>query len=411
MRTVSVTFIMLALLGATAMAGNGGSAYSAFGIGDVRYFPSARSAGMGFTGIGIPSAVQVNSLTPAAWTRIKHVRIEATGLYEGIRTSETDRSLYQGRGLFSGALLAIPVSPENGIVFVGGFTPYSYTAYNVSFFHSQANLEYQINEIGSGGLSKGQLGLSFMPFSDLSVGASFNYLFGKSTVERRFLPLTSNSPGATLTINEDNRGVNFTVGGQFNGFGRLSESLAPLSLGFVLSTKANMYFDLTNIFFYETAVDSLFSAERKFTIPLAFGIGAGYQIQDRWILAADYYMQKWSDARYDGQPFESIRDAHRFGIGAEKLPLRDASSWWDKLAYRLGFAYEATYYKFGTEPINGWAVTGGVTMPLFGDNRLNLALEYGERGKKTTQLVKDSIIRVAISLTLSEPWFVRYEEE
>ncbi len=411
MRTVSATFIFLALLGATAFAGDGGSAYSAFGIGDLRYFPSVRSAGMGFTGIGIPSGVQVNSLTPAAWSRIKNVRIEATGLYEGIRSSESERSLYQGRGLFNGALLAIPVSTDKGIVFVGGFTPYSYTAYNVSFFNTQSDLEYRINEIGSGGLSKGQIGLSYMPLPDLSIGASFNYLFGKSTVERKFLPLSTNTPGATLTINEDNRGVNFTVGGQFNGFGRISESLAPFSLGFVLSTKANMYFDLTNIFFFETAVDSLFSAERKFTIPLAFGVGAGYQIQDRWIIAADYYMQKWSDAIYDGQPFESIRDAHRFGIGAEKLPLRDASSWWDKLAYRFGFAYEATYYQFGSEKVNGWAATGGVTMPLFGENRLNLALEYGERGQKTTRFVKDSIIRFAISLTMSEPWFVRYEEE
>jgi hypothetical protein len=113
------------LMAAQATAGNGGSAYTMFGIGDLRYYPSPRSAGMGYTGLGLPSSTSINTLMPAAWSRINRVRIEANGLYEGINTAESGKALYQARGLFNGAMLAFPISPANGIVFVGGLSPYS----------------------------------------------------------------------------------------------------------------------------------------------------------------------------------------------------------------------------------------------------------------------------------------------
>jgi len=394
-----------------AQAGNGGSAYTAFGIGDLRYFPSTRSAGMGYTGIGLPSANYINSMMPAAWSRISRVRIEANALYEGINTAETNKSLYQAKGLFNGALLAFPISPANGIVVVGGFSPYSFTGYNTSFTNSQNGVDYRINEIGRGGLTKAQLGLSYSPGEDVSLGASLNYLFGNYTQERAFIPLTSGSSGATLFIEEANRGVNFTLSGMYQGFGKLSESLRPLSLGFVLTTQANMTFDFNNRIDFASERDTLTTAEKKMTIPVAFGVGAAYQIADRWLLAADYYTQAWSNATIDGQPFAFIRNSNRFGIGAEKLPIKDASSWLDKLAYRLGFSYNATYYQVYGEPINEWAITGGLTLPITGETRLNVGLEYAERGVKSNLLVKDNIIRVSFSLSVVEPWFVRYEEE
>jgi hypothetical protein len=408
----TVFFVAVALLLAMqAIAGNGGSAYTMFGIGDLRYYPSARSAGMGYTGLGLPSANYINSLSPAAWTRINKVRIEASGLYEGINTAETNKSLYQARGLFNGAMLAIPISPSNGIVFVGGFTPYSFIGYNTSFTGRQLDIDYRINEIGSGGLTKAQVGLSYAPTEDLSIGTSLNFLFGKFTVERVFQPLTSNVSGATFFVDEQNHGLSVTFGGIYTGLGNLSEAFRPLSLGFMLTTQANMNFDLENRVVFASEVDTLGSTRKGLKIPLAFGFGVAYQLSDRWLFAADLYSQAWSSARYEGQPLLNIRNNTRFGVGAEKLPLKDASKWLDKLAYRLGFSYNATYYRINGEPINEWAVTGGFTMPVAGETRLNVGIEYAQRGKKAANLVKDNIVRVSLSLNIVEPWFVQFEEE
>lgn len=394
-----------------AWGGNGGSAYTAFGIGDVRYFPSTRSAGMGFTGIGLPSPNYINAMMPAAWSRITKVRIEANAMYEGINTAETNKSLYQARGLFNGALFAMPISPAHGIVFVGGFTPYSFRGYNTSLSSSQAGVNYTINEIGKGGLTKAQVGLSYAPGEDISFGASLNYLFGTTSIERSFVPTTTGYSGGTLFIEEENRGVNFTLSGMFNGFGKLTEGLRPFSVGFLVTTQANMTVDLINRINFTSEQDTFATSVKKMTIPVAFGVGAAWQIADQWLLAADYYSQAWSKARFDEQPFTFIRNSSRFGVGAEKLPLRDANKWIDKLAYRLGFSYSPTYYQVFGEPINQWSVTGGLTMPVSGETRLNIGLEYGERGVKKANLVKDNILRVSFSLNIVEPWFVRYEEE
>ncbi len=402
---------MMSFLVASALAGNGGSAYTSFGIGDLRYFPSTRSAGMGYTGIGLPSSVHINTLVPASWTRLNKVRVEANGLYEGINTSESDKSLYQARGLFNGVTIAIPISPANGIVFVGGFAPYSFSAYNTSFENVQNSVDYRINEIGSGGLTRAHIGLSYGLAEDLSIGTSLNYLFGTMKIQRGFIPGSSGGSGGTLFIDEVDRGVNLTVSGMYNGFGSMTESLRPLSLGFLLTTQANVSMDLNNRLEFDTFSDTVSEQAKRFTIPLAFGVGAAYQISDRWIVAADYYSQAWGDAKYDGQPFTDIRNSHRFGFGAEKLPIREATRWLDKVAYRLGFSYNATYYKIFGEPINEWSVTGGFTFPLVGENRLNVGIEYAERGIKKNFLVKDNILRVSLSLTIVEPWFVRIEEE
>lgn len=408
-RTVLV--LLLALLATTALSGNAGSAYTMFGIGDLVYYPSVRSAGMGFTGIGLPAATYINSLSPAAWSRINRVRIEAIGLYEGIGSSDASASLYQARGLFNGVHLALPISQAKGIVFAAGFAPYSRIRYNTSFLGTQGNIEYRLNEIGSGGLTRGQVGLSYAPLEDLAIGASVNYLFGKTSTQRVFTPTSSNHFGGTSFVEAENRGTNFTFSTLFTGLGRLSDALRPFSLGFVLTTQASVTEDVTNRMEYLLEADTLILGARKLTIPVSWGVGAAYQLSDRWLFAADYFTQKWDGARLENQPLVNIRTNHRFGFGVEKLPLRDATSWWDKLAYRLGFSYEATYYRVNGEPINQWSVTGGLTMPVFGDTRFNIGVEYAQRGVHQGVLVRDRIIRVAFSLMFSELWFVSYEEE
>jgi hypothetical protein len=399
------------LLSAQVFAGNGGSAYTMFGIGDLVYFPSTRSAGMGYTGIGLPSQGYINALAPAAWSRINRVRVDANAVYEGINTSDATAKLYQARGLFNGVHFAIPISPASGIVFVAGVSPFSRIAYNTSTIGTQGGVDYRLNNIGSGSLTRGQVGLSYAPLEDLALGVSLSYLFGKTSTQRTLIPLSSGLSGATVFAERENRGTNVTFSTIFTGLGRVSEALRPLSLGFVLTTRTHLSYDLAERVEFIAEADTIQTAEQELTIPIAFGFGAAYQLADRWLFAADYYAQAWSEARANGLPLTNIRNSNRFGVGVEKVPLKDASSWWDKLAYRLGFVYEATYYRVNGEPINMWAATGGVTLPVSGETRFNIGIEYGQRGIQQTALVKDRIIRLSFSLSIAEPWFIRYEEE
>ncbi|HEX9006715.1 MAG TPA: hypothetical protein VF889_05445, partial [Bacteroidota bacterium] len=83
----------------------------------------------------------------------------------------------------------------------------------------------------------------------------------------------------------------------------------------------------------------------------------------------------------------------------------------ERVALRLGATYLQTYFQPNGTPVNEWFVTGGISMPVSRDSRLNLSVQYGARGQATAGLVRDRILRVGASLTIGELWFVRTEEE
>jgi hypothetical protein len=202
-----------------------------------------------------------------------------------------------------------------------------------------------------------------------------------------------------------------SFGGQYNGFWEIAEGLRPFSLGFVVTTRGNLKTTRSTTYSFLTELDTIREANERVVVPPAFGVGLAYQAGDNYLLAADYYTQPWGDATFNGAGLSEIRDSYRLGIGGERLPARDASGWFARLVYRLGFYYNATYYSINGEPINEWGATGGVAIPLFGDARLNTSFEYGKRGTTANGLVKDNVFRVSFSVTLSEPWFQQYEEE
>lgn len=179
---LTATAILLTFGASLATAGSGGSSYSILGLGDIRYFPGSRSAGMGYTGIALQSPQYINWVSPATWSRINYTRFEAAALYEGFRSTDGNKSRYLARLDFNGALLAIPVSTDNGIVFVAGITPFSSVNYDTytsgKYISSSDTLAYSLHHVGSGSLDRGMVGLSWSPFSTFSIGTSLNYLFG-----------------------------------------------------------------------------------------------------------------------------------------------------------------------------------------------------------------------------------------
>lgn len=404
--------IIITVSSATALAVNGGSAYSIFGIGDLRYFPNTRSAGMGFTGIGMPGATYINGISPATWTRINQTRLDLGLMYEGYKSTDGSVSRYLSNATFSGALLAVPISTPHGIVFVAGFSPYSDVNYNLVTKGSDQGIDYTVTHKGNGSVVKGQAGLSFAPWQNFAIGASVNYLFGSIDYEKTFSPTSTTFYGAVTRENFSLRGVTTTVGGLFTGFGDISESLRPLALGFVLTTGGNLKSERQTMYDYLAERDTSVLIEGRQNIPVAHGFGLTYQHGDRYLVSTDYYAQAWGSTEFNGVDPAEIRNSFRIGIGGERIANKEYSApWLDRISYRLGFYFHSTYYKINGEPINHWAVTGGFALPVSGDTRLNIALEYGSRGTTSNHLIKDNIFRMSFSLNISELWFVRYEEE
>jgi len=406
----------LAFTASTLHAGSGGSIYSLMGIGDLRMTPNVRAAGMGYAGYAVTSPSYINTLSPASWTRLERVSMEASLLYEGFSSTNGTQSRYLARTDFSGAMFALPLSPRDGITLGMGFTPYSKVDFDTYTTQGYTGVEdtmlYSINHKGLGGISKGQIGLSWAPTRKISIGASLNYLFG--TLEARTSLIPSSTGYAPGTQNEETtmNGVNFTVSALLDNLGDLVPALSPLTLGVALTTGVDLSTTHRYTYIFEGRYDTTSEQVGRLVIPMTLGVGFAYHPTDRWLFAADITVQPWSMSEFRGATPTAIRDARSIGMGVERLPSREPGApLLDRTAFRLGFLYQATYYNPNGEPINAWAATAGLGIPVSQDTHLNLAVDYGIRGTLNQGLILDHIFRFSASLTISQRWFMRPEED
>jgi len=390
-----------------AFAG-GGSNYTIFGIGDIRSPGSVRTAGMGFAGIATGDGGSINLASPATWSRISNTRIEAGFLYEGFDATDGSKSLYLAATDFNGASMAVPISTDKGVVFVAAFAPYSNRNYDVITSGSQQGIEYTLRHLGTGSIGRAQAGLSYSPFRSLSVGSSFNYLFGSLENSQTFEPTSTEFSGGTSTATTTTRGATVSLGAAFSGFGEIAPELQPLSLGFVLTSRGILDTESQVVYNFESEADSSASTDGQLIIPFSYGIGASYRVGSRWFVAADVSSQLWGHSPLS----DKMRNSSRYSFGVEWMATQDPSaSFLDRTAYRMGVYYHPTYYNVNGRPINEWGITGGFGIPISGESHLNLAIEYARRGETTNNLIEEGIIRFSASVTISEPWFIRFEED
>ena len=411
-------FLLLFIISVTTVfSDSGGSGYSRYWLGDFHYFSTSRAMGMGGASIAVMSTNAIDQVNPAAWGHISSMRFSVSVLYEGYSTTDGVQSAFLGSANFNGFMLAIPIVSQSGIVFGGGITPLSKVNYNIIGPLQLGGLDYTLQYLGRGGLSQAHAGLSASLGNDLSLGAKLNYYFGTlhHTVIQSFSSLQYTDGGVERSTRLN--GVGFTFGATYSGlkkFFNLPETNA-LNVGLVFTTTSYLKAIDQRFFTYTTGSlttrDTSTSPESKVRMPFALGGGISY-LSDRMLLASDLYYQNWSQYDARGINPSEIRDSYRFGAGGEVLPKREAlAPFFQRLAYRFGFFYNATYYNIKGEPVNEVGLTGGVGIPVFHETRLNIAAEYSFRGTTNQQLQKDKIFRLSFTLSGGELWFIRNEEE
>ena len=403
--------------------GNGGSGYSRYGFGDLRYIPTSDAMGMGGAGLAAVSRTSLSFINPAAWAKIPVVEFTVSALYEGRLTTDGTASAFLAGTDFNGLLLAIPVLTDNGMVVSAGLVPYSTINYNIVAEEAQGNLQYTLTYFGEGGLSKGFLGMSYSPLSDLHVGSSLDYYFGtlRHTISQNFGNSLYND--AVDVRAAEARGLGLTFGTVYTGLGGLFhlDSASSLSIGATFSTISYLRLSEDHEYTFTTGStvnrDTITFSDRRIPVPFALGVGLAYTT-DRWLLAADMYYQQWSRLTSGGIVVApEPHDSYRFSLGAAWLPRPEyASAFSQRVGYRCGAYYDASYYKINGTPVNEIGFAGGVELPIFhdprfGDTRLAIGAQYGFRGSTDGGMQKDRILRLSFTVNGSEHWFVRTEEE
>jgi len=411
-RSLIFLLVAFAVFGTSTLSANG-SVYSRFGVGDRSLYGGSRLYAMANTGLSLHGDGFINLLNPAGLAGLTETRISAGFEYLNFSSEDNLGKGTYARGEFQGIAFAFPLSKDDGASLLFEFSPYSSVHYSTERVDTQVGATSNQKLYGSGGLTNYGVGGSYSPWQGMIFGFKFNYLFG-GIHQLNNIDFTD----PTFTDSELRRfsyhsGVNFTFGGIYHGFAELfdSPSLEHLSLGAVLTTATTMDVREESFHVVDQIEDTLRIGSGSFTLPLSFGVGVSYLFSERYTISGDVQVQDWKPENFSTQQSVNIRRSTRLGIGFEAQPARDANSFSSGIAYRAGIAYHASYIKIGNEPIDELLMSGGLGLPIGFGSRINLGLHVGFRGTTNNNLQKDTIVRLSVSLSAGDTWFLRYEEE
>lgn len=411
---LALTFAIPAALSAAA---NGGSVYSRYGIGDLRYTLSTRLTGMGGSGAALRPSGTFNNLNPATWSRIPRVGFSAAALYEGFKSTDGTTPVFLAGVTFNGLAIAIPVDSGHGIVFGAGLVPYSRVNYKVTGPVDQDGFEYTLTQTGEGGVSKAFAGATVEPFSGFSIGAQFDFYFGSN----RYIMLqefTTAQSGAEYTRIEHFRGPGATLGLLYDGLGRALGLPAGrgMSVGVSVSSAAHPNVTTERVFNYgadpsNTPNDTLEGGEGTLNLPVSITGGLSYTAPN-FVAAADFRYQDWGGTTFETTELVTLTKSYRVSAGVEFT--RDGPPGvpaTQRFSYAFGAYYDAGYLDVGGERISESGVTAGFSFPIYRETRLSLAGGFGMRGSTDGLLQEDKIFRISASMDITEFWFQRPEEE
>jgi hypothetical protein len=410
-RFMLVLAVVMAAAPFCARAGNGGSSYSRYGIGDLQYNQSSSRMSMGGTGIAFLSIYNIDPLNPACWTRIVRTTFMVGATYEALSTRDDHSSAFLSSAFFNGFMIAWPIAPAHGVVLGAGVSRYSNVNYNII----APGPDYDVQYKGDGGLSEGYLGISTLFLGEIHLGARLNYYFGTLNYSTR--QVYDPSTYAEVVRAVEPKGPGLTLGAVYSGLRKVLSLPEGHSLnaGVVFTTTSTLAADGDRYYTYLvpplTTRDTVSSTGGTLHLPLSLGGGISYTTE-RISLAADLFYQEWSRFTATDITSAGLRDSYRASAGAEFIPKRDpGASVTQRTVYRLGAFYNSTYYDLNGEPINEMGLAGGVGIPVFGETRLSIAAEYSLRGTTENNLQKDKVLRVSMTLSGSELWFLRPPEE
>jgi hypothetical protein len=407
---IKVTLTILTVL-FPLIAHAGGSSYSRYGFGDILRYGDSRIYAMGGTGIALVDDGGINFLNPAGMSRINFTRFSAGFEYNGFSSKDSSGSSFYSTGGLQGLAFAFPISRENGIVMSIEATPYSKVNYAISssnFDTLSGSIQHQ-TFYGSGGLSYLGLGLSGSPLNTLHIGGRLNYMYGRT---RQYQTSSFDSSYYTSTTFDRTiyySGFTFTLGAIYEGIDQLLglPSLHNLSLGLTLGTASSLDANAERI--YSEGDTTNYNGTAN--IPLSVGLGLSYLHQNRYRFLGDFVFENWGNLKPFALDPVTLRNSYRTSIGFEAIPEKGADTYWKRIFYRAGLAYNSTYYQINGVGINEVLMSGGVGLPMGPESWLNIGLQVGLRGTTDNNLQKDIIVRLSVAVSASELWFLKFDEE
>lgn len=395
------------------------SPYTRYGFGQLSDQNFGNSQAMGGISYGLRNGLHVNASNPASYSAVDSLTfifdaglsLQNANFKEGnIKTNAKNSSV---------DYIAAQFRLAKGLGFAAGFLPYSTVGYSISRNNIVTTDEYGATTTatqtfnGDGGLQQVFFGLGYNVFKGLSVGANFSYLYGdiSHTSSTTFSNANAFSSARTHKIDVSDYKLDFGL--QYTQQLKEKHVLnigATYSYGHELNSTGYEYIEkYSNSTLATQSVDTI---QNAFAIPHTFGLGATYVYDNRLTVGADYSLQKWEDAKFfNGK--NAFQNRTKISVGAEYLPNPIGRNYLSRVRYRVGAYYSSPYAKIdGKDGNREYGVSFGFGFPLTSYQSrsiLNISGQYVKVSPKVKGLLEENYLRINISLTFNERWFMKWK--
>ena len=417
-----LTALAITLCGGAFAQSNVDSPYSMFGIGQVRNKTmNTRLKGMGGVANAMGDKNMVNAGNPASYAMIDTLAfLFDAGIYAKSSTFSTS-NLSERASSASLDYVSLGFALTSWWKMSVGVQPYSSVGYNIltSYHNEQVGNCAELFK-GEGGLNQVYWGNAFRIGKHFAVGANGSFVFGdsKSTTTLAF-------PDSTYIIcsrrsrdmmvrsfmfdygvmyqGKVGDGMTLNVGATYNQ----KIDLRGIQTTFIRTIEADDVENLSSSteYFIDTVAYST-DNNAYYSMPHGFGFGVSLQKNNRWRIGADFNWAQWSTFARNGVN-EGLQDSWSVAVGGEFLPTSTSiSNYWTRVSYRLGGFYEQTFLNINGHSINKMGVTAGMSLPVPRTlSKVDLALEVGNCGTKSDNLIKESYVNLTVGVSIFERWF------
>ncbi len=392
----------LLLAAASAEAQNGSTVLSRYGGGELQLPITARNRALGWTSTALRSGQDISMMNPALWTDLNGLRLQGDGTYE-TESYAKDQSLSYGSFGIKGLQFSLPIEEAMRTRIVAGFLPVSRVGYEITGSGTLGDEAFTADYSGSGGISMFRFGTAVRATPWLSLGIAYQYFFG-SAVHASDVRFANGTYFPSVQTRSDAHGG--------SGFlaGLSLQPIEDLNVGLAVQGATSLNVTRRTVVEYSTHDSTVTGRSGTLDLPLRLSAGLSYRAHKELLLAADVTVQDWTDAQvFDGKQ-SMLGRSYRLGAGVEWIPAAESRLKDDvnTVVYRFGFAHQISHVRLDGNELSEYFITAGAGLPIIGQNRVDLALEYGWRGNDGDTLGARSVFRLSLSVSVGEFYFIRH---
>lgn len=404
---------LILLLGFSSVAQEATSSpYSFYGLGLSRDKGTIENRAMGGLSV-LADSIHLNFQNPAFYSNIKLTTFTVAGNYNMTSLKSANDEERARRVTLDYLAVGLPM----GKVSAGfGLMPFTSVGYKITRRSTDTD-PVERRYFGTGGINKVFAGAAYEISPKFSVGAEFNYYFGKIETTSLY-----RNPAVQLGTREMNyssaSGIGFNFGANYKTTIKgkydfmASATLSPgndVSLSNERSIGTVAFF--TNGSYTVTDNEAIEVPDTEVKVPMRYSFGAGFGQQRKWMVGTELTFQQSGKqknrlADISGSTFE---DAIKWSVGGYYIPdYNSFTSYFKKIVYRAGLRYETTGLVINGESITDVGANIGLGLPLTGTfSNINISAEFGKRGTTNAGLVQENYTNIGISLSLNDRWFVK----